>query len=73
MRLTLVPALSEPAAHETGNVRAAVLAGRDGARSGLLWLGFFILFGALYFASNWMPQFLERSACPPRPGSAAAS
>ncbi|WP_326565274.1 MFS transporter [Amycolatopsis rhabdoformis] len=68
LRLERVTELPEPAAHEVGNVRAAVLTGRNGVRSALLWLGFFALFGALYFASNWMPQLLEQSGLSARQG-----
>jgi benzoate transport len=62
-RMGLAPLgeLPPPAAGELGNVRAAVLTGRNAVRSGLLWFGFFALFGALYFASNWMPRLLEQS------------
>lgn len=61
MRLAPVTELPVPEPPDVGNVRAAVLTGRNAVRSALLWLGFFALFGALYFASNWMPRLLEQS------------
>jgi benzoate transport len=61
MRLAPVAELPEPTVTERGNARAAILKGRNGIRSALLWLSFFALFGALYFASNWMPRLLQQS------------
>ena len=53
---------------EIGDLRSAVLTGRNAARSVLLWLGFFALFGALYFASNWMPRLLEQTGLSAKQG-----
>jgi MFS family permease len=68
MHLASLRELPQPTAGETGSVRTTVLAGRSGVRSVLLWLGFFALFGALYFAGNWMPRLLEQTGLSARQG-----
>lgn len=71
MRMATVDTLPERTSNEIGNVRTAVLGGRNGVRSVLLWLGFFALFGALYFASGWTPRLLQQSGFSAQQGISA--
>ncbi|MTD54575.1 MFS transporter [Amycolatopsis pithecellobii] len=42
-------------------VGAAVLSGRNGIRSVLLWISYFVAYGCYLFAASWMPLLLQRS------------
>lgn len=55
--LTELPDPEPPAHHRIG---ASILSGRNGVRTGLLWLSFFSLLGGLYFATSWTPRLLEQ-------------
>lgn len=61
MRLPQLDALPEPEPASTAGVAAAVVQGRNGLRTVLLWTAFFGLFAATYFAGSWTPRLLEQS------------
>ncbi len=46
---------------EDGGVRGDILRGRNGLRSVLLWIAFFVMMASFYFAASWTPQLLEQS------------
>lgn len=53
--------LPEPVPGAEEDIPAAILRGRNGARTGLLWLAFFIMMAGFYFAASWTPRLLEQS------------
>lgn len=61
MRIPQLDALPEPTAANSVGVAAAVVQGRNGLRTALLWTAFFGLFAATYFAGSWTPRLLEQS------------
>lgn len=61
MRLATVDVLPQREANPARGVRTAILAGRQGVRSILLWIAFFIMMGGFYFAAGWTPRLLEQS------------
>ncbi|MHA6784661.1 MFS transporter [Pseudonocardia saturnea] len=61
MRIPALDSLPERAPAETAGVAEAVFRGRNGLRTGLLWIAFFGLFAATYFAGSWTPRLLEQS------------
>jgi benzoate transport len=61
MGLEPLSELPAPTVNEVGNVRFAVLTGRNAVRSVFIWVCFIALFGGIYFASSWMPRLLEQS------------
>lgn len=42
-------------------VRTEILGGRNGVKSALLWISFFIIMAGFYFATSWTPRLLEQS------------
>jgi benzoate transport len=61
MRLANLDVLPEPEVRAARGVRTAILTGRQGVRSILLWIAFFIMMGGFYFATGWTPRLLEQS------------
>jgi benzoate transport len=61
MRIEPLTELPDSAPSEVRGVRAAILSGRNGVRTGLVWIMFFSLLAGLYFASGWTPRLLEQS------------
>lgn len=62
-RMDMRPLAELPASTRSAavGVRSAIFRGRNGIRTGLLWLMFFSLLSGLYFAANWTPRLLEQS------------
>jgi len=56
--LDALPVL-DPGARQS--VTTAILRGRNGARSVLLWVVFFVMLAGYYFAATWTPRLLEQS------------
>lgn len=54
-------ALPSDASRDVGGVRAEVLRGRNGVKSVLLWISFFVMMAGFYFATGWTPRLLEQS------------
>ena len=42
-------------------VRTEVVGGRNGVKSALLWISFFVMMAGFYFAASWTPRLLEQS------------
>lgn len=61
MRIAPLDALPAPADPASTGIGPNVLRGRNGVRSALLWVAFFCLFSATYFAGSWTPRLLEQS------------
>ena len=61
MRLATIDVLPEGEVRAARGVRTAILTGRQGVRSILLWIAFFIMMGGFYFATGWTPRLLEQS------------
>ncbi|MFC7657187.1 MFS transporter [Pseudonocardia benzenivorans] len=61
MRIAPLDALPAPVDRAATGVGRNVLRGRNGIRSVLLWVAFFCLFAATYFAGSWTPRLLEQS------------
>jgi len=61
MRIAPLEALPAPVDRAATGVGRNVLRGRNGIRSVLLWMAFFCLFAATYFAGSWTPRLLEQS------------
>ncbi|GAA2851157.1 MFS transporter [Pseudonocardia halophobica] len=61
MALPPLQELPPPGPGSTRGVRAEVLRGRNGVRSVLLWIAFFVMMAAFYFAASWTPRLLEQS------------
>lgn len=60
MRIAPLTELPPPPPAAARKISSAVLRGRNGVRSVLLWVGFASLLGSLYFASGWTPRLLEQ-------------
>lgn len=61
MRIAPIDALPEPVPAAQRQVRSAVFRGRNGVRTALLSLVFFVMLAAFYFATSWTPRLLEQS------------
>lgn len=61
-------ALPSDASRAVGGVRTEILGGRNGVRSVLLWISFFIMMASFYFATSWTPRLLEQSGLSPQQG-----
>lgn len=73
MSITPLDALPAPVDRAATGVGRNVLHGRNGIRSVLLWVAFFCLFAATYFAGSWTPRLLEQSSSTPDGPAAACS
>ena len=61
MHLPRIESLPERVPADSAGVAQAVVRGRNGLRTVLLWTAFFGLFAATYFAGSWTPRLLEQS------------
>ena len=61
MRIAPLDTLPAPVDRAATGVGRNVLRGHNGVRSALLWMAFFCLFAATYFAGSWTPRLLEQS------------
>jgi benzoate transport len=61
MRIPALEELPRPKEAELAGAGAAILTGRGSLRTLLLWVAFFGLFSALYFATSWTPRLLEQN------------
>ncbi|MDI3403210.1 MFS transporter [Streptomyces cavernicola] len=62
-RMGHAPVAALPTANERPErgARADMVGGRNGAKTALVWLAFFVLMAAFYFATSWTPRLLEQS------------
>lgn len=61
MRIAPLDTLPAPADPTSTGIAQHVLRGPNGLRSLLLWVAFFCLLSATYFAGSWTPRLLEQS------------
>jgi MFS family permease len=65
---TLAALPSDDASRVVRGVRTEILGGRNGVKSVLLWISFFIMMAGFYFAASWTPRLLEQSGLSARQG-----